>query len=211
MTFFHFLIGFVDVWAAGRLGRDVQACIGLTTQAMFFFLVVAIAFANGSVAAISQSMGAGLFRRIQRYVGLGLQSGLAMGIMLLVIGLAVKSALPGIMRMPEDIAPIAADIFEIYVYLLPSYYLFIISNAIFRAQQRVMYPLYAIMLVTAANTFGDLAFGLGYWGFPAYGYKGLAWATFLSINCGTIFNLVVLIWLRLLARYSFAPWRWVKR
>ncbi|NCC25687.1 MAG: hypothetical protein EOM25_10915 [Deltaproteobacteria bacterium] len=33
----------------------------------------------------------------------------------------------------------------------------------------------------------------------------------MSINCGTIFNLVVLIWLRLLARYSFAPWRWVKR
>ena len=56
MMFFHFLIGFVDVWVAGRLGRDVQACMGLITQALFFFLVVALAMANGSVAAISQSL-----------------------------------------------------------------------------------------------------------------------------------------------------------
>ncbi|NCD26822.1 MAG: MATE family efflux transporter, partial [Deltaproteobacteria bacterium] len=69
MMIFHFLIGFVDVWVAGRIGREVQACMGVMSQAMFFFLVVAVALANGSVAAISQSSGAGLPRRIKRFVG----------------------------------------------------------------------------------------------------------------------------------------------
>jgi putative MATE family efflux protein len=211
MNFFHFFIGFVDVWVAGQLGRNVQASIGLTTQAVFFFLVVAIAFANGSVAAISQSMGAGLYRRIQRYVGLGLESGLVLGLVLLGFGLLLEKLLPTLLRIPSDIAPIATDLFEIYVYLLPSYYLFIISNAIFRAQQRVMYPLYAVCLVAVVNTLGDFALGLGYWGFPKFGYKGLAWTTFLAVNAGTVFNLCVLYRHRLLVRKSFAPLRWVRR
>ena len=36
MMFFHFLIGFVDVWVAGRIGRETQACMGVMSQAMFF-------------------------------------------------------------------------------------------------------------------------------------------------------------------------------
>ena len=69
MMLFHFLIGFVDVWVAGRISREAQACMGVMSQAMFFFMVVAVALANGSVAAISQSSGAGLTLRIKRFMG----------------------------------------------------------------------------------------------------------------------------------------------
>ena len=36
MMLFHFLIGFVDVWVAGRISREAQACMGVMSQAMFF-------------------------------------------------------------------------------------------------------------------------------------------------------------------------------
>jgi multidrug resistance protein, MATE family len=211
MMLFHFLIGFVDVWVAGRLGRDVQACMGIITQALFFFLVVAIALANGSVAAISQSFGAGLMRRVQRYIGLGLEIGIILGMVFLVAGMLFRDGFLGLLHIPDEIMPIAAYLLKVYLYVLPGYYLLIICNAFFRAQKKVMIPLFAMMIVTAVNTFGDFAFGLGWWGFPEFGYKGLAWSTFASVLCGMFFCLAVLYRQGLLKRKSFAPWRWIKR
>jgi putative MATE family efflux protein len=211
MMFFHFLIGFVDVWVAGKLGRDVQACMGMVSQAMFFFLVVALALANGTVAAISQSAGAGLCRRVQRYVGLSLEIGVVSGLVILVPVLMFRETFLSLLQVPPDLEPIMGYMLEVFLYLTPAYYLFVICNAIFRAQKKVLCPLYAMILVTTVNTIGDLGLGLGMFGLPALGYKGLAWATFGSILCGTVFNLVVLGRLGLLHRNSFAPWRWVKR
>jgi len=37
--FLYFLIGLADVYVAGLLGREVQASMGMLTQAMFFFMV----------------------------------------------------------------------------------------------------------------------------------------------------------------------------
>jgi putative MATE family efflux protein len=200
----------VDVWVAGRLGRNVQACMGIITQALFFFLVVAMAFANGSVAAISQSAGAGLVRRVQRYVGLGLEVGVVLGVVLFLGGLAARPVLFSVLQIPEGVEEVARYLFNVYIFILPAYYLFIISNAVFRARKQVMCPLYAMILVTTVNTLGDLGFGLGYFGLPDLGYKGLAWATFFSILTGTLFNLLVLGRTGALARKSFAPWKWVR-
>lgn len=211
MMLFHFLIGFVDIWVAGRLGREVQASMGIITQALFFFLVVAIALANGSVAAISQSMGAGLIRRVQRYIGLGLEIGVILGLIFLVAGMLFRDAFLDLLQIPEEMMPVAAYLLKVYLYILPAYYLLIICNAFFRAQKKVMYPLFAMMIVTAVNTFGDFAFALGMWGFPDFGYKGLAWSTFASVLCGMLFCLAVLYKQGYLKRKSFAPWRWVKR
>lgn len=211
MMLFHFLIGFVDVWVAGRLGRDVQATMGIITQAMFFFLVVAIALANGSVAAISQSLGAGLIKRVQRYIGLGLEIGVILGAIFLVVGILFRDHLLNLLQIPDEIMPIAAYLLKVYLYVLPGYYLLIICNAFFRAQKKVMIPLFSMMIVTAVNTFGDFALGLGMWGFPDLGYKGLAWSTFTSILCGMFFSLAVLYRQGFLKRKSFAPWCWIKK
>jgi multidrug resistance protein, MATE family len=211
MMVFHFLIGFVDVFVAGRLGREVQASMGMINQVLFFFMVVAIAVANGSVAAISQSLGAGLNRRANRYVGLCLELGLGLGLAILILGLLVRSPFLNLLQIPEPVEPIASYILTVYLYVLPLYYLFIISNAVFRAKKLVMLPLFSMIIVTGFNTAGDFLLGLGLWGFPMLGYKGLAWATFFSIAAGMLFNLAALKRYGMLGRQSFAPLRWVKR
>lgn len=210
MLLIHSMIGLVDVWVAGRINSDVQAALGIITQALFFFLVVAMATANGAVAAISQSMGAGLYRRIQRYVGLCLELALAAGGAVLVLGLLFKRSLLELLQVPPQLMGITDYFLEVYLYVLPGYYLLIITNAVFRAQKRVMYPLYTMTIVTLLNTVLDLGLGLGWWGFPEVGHKGLAWATFGSVLGGALFNLGNLGRLGLLRRPSFAGWRWIK-
>nr|WP_235185565.1 MATE family efflux transporter [Desulfonatronum thiodismutans] len=210
MMLFHFLIGFVDVWVAGRISRDVQASMGMVSQSFFIFLVVATAVSNGTVAAISQSYGAGLIHRVQRYVGLSLQTAAVFGAGLLVFGYAFQGTLIRILQTPESMLPIMTYLLGVYLLVLPAYYLFIIGNAILRAQQLVLYPLYCMMLVAGLNTFGDFALGLGMFGFPELGYKGLAWSTFGSVLAGGLFNVWILRRRGLLVRRSFAPWKWIR-
>ncbi len=211
MMIFHFLIGFVDVWVAGRINREVQASLGIISQSLFFFLIIATAVANGSVAAISQSIGAGLERRAGRYVGLCIQSGLVFGVVILGLGLPLRGPLLSAMQVPAEILPIADDFLYVYLLLLPAYYLLIICNAVFRARKDVLVPLYSMGLVTAANAVGDLGLGLGWWGLPNLGYRGIAWATFWSVTLGTAYN-VLILWRRGdLVRRNFAPWRWTRR
>ncbi len=210
MMVFHFLIGFTDVWVAGRISREVQACMGVMSQAVFFFLVVGIALDNGSVAAISQSSGAGLPRRIKRFVGLSISLGMGLSLAIMLLGLLVDEHFLVLLHIPPDLMPIASYLLKITLYILPANYLFVISNAFFRAQKIVTIPLYSMIVVTLVNTIGDLGFGLGLWGLPDFGYKGIAWATFGSILGGALFNLAMMVRLGLISRQSFAPWRWVR-
>jgi putative MATE family efflux protein len=211
MMVFHFFIGLVDVWVAGHINREVQASLGIISQSLFFLLVVAMAVANGAVAAISQSMGAGLHKRVKRYVGLCLIFGVILGGVFLIIGLPAKDLLVSALQVPQEMRPVTEYFLEVYLLLLPPYYMLIITNAIFRARKQVIYPLYSMMLVTLLNTLLDLGLGLGWFGMPNIGFKGLAWATFGSITAGAVLNLVVLARQGLLKVESFAPWRWMKR
>jgi len=211
MMVFHFFIGLADVWVAGHIDREVQASLGIISQSLFFLLVVAMAVANGAVAAISQSIGAGLYKRVRRYVGLCLILAAILGGSFLILGLPLKNLLLTALQVPEEMRPVTEYFLTVYLLVLPPYYILIITNAIFRARKEVMYPLYSMMAVTILNGVLDIGLGLGWWGFPNIGFKGLAWATFGSVALGAIINLYMLARKGLLKPESFAPWRWMKR
>lgn len=211
MMFFHSFIGLADVFVAGRLGKNVQACMGVISQAMFFFLVVAMAVANGSVAAISQSLGSRLPLRAKRYMGLSLQIGLFFGLIILCLGLNFIDNFLNLIKIPSDIYPIARYLLKVSLYILPAYYLLVITNAFFRAHKNVFIPLYTVILVSLINVIGDFGLGLGWWGLPKLDYKGLAWSTFGSIFLGFLVNLYFLLKKKLFSLKSFPSWRWIKK
>ncbi|MBQ4133403.1 MAG: MATE family efflux transporter, partial [Desulfovibrionaceae bacterium] len=63
----------------------------------------------------------------------------------------------------------------------------------------------------AINVFCDFGLGLGYFGLPNLGYKGIAWATFFSVAAAAVFNMIVLVKLGLLTRRSAVGWRWIRK
>lgn len=211
MMFFHFWIGFADVYVAGLLNREVQAALGLITSCLFFLLIIGVAVANGSVASISQSLGAGREKRARRYVGLCLELGVAFGLLFLVLGTSAKDALLFVMRVPQSIEGITGDFLDIYAMVLPTYYLLVITNAVFRARREVMVPTYTMLLITLVNALADFGLGLGLWGLPKLGHEGLAWATFWSVSAGAGLNVFVLWRKGLIRRGTFPPLRWIRR
>lgn len=211
MMLSHFFIGFVDVLVAGRISRDVQAALGPITQLLFFLLIVAMAVSSGTATAVSQSLGAGLPKRAQRYTGLSLIAVLGFGLVLMAAGFLLKGPIIGLLQVPEQLKPMARYFLDVFLLLIPAYYLLTLTNAVFRARKWVHLPLMSMTLVTVVNAICDFGFGLGMWGFPELGYKGLAWATFGSVSAGTLFNLFVLMRCSLLTRASFAGLRWMRK
>ncbi len=210
MMLLNFLIGIVDVYVGGRIDRETQAAIGVLTQAMFFFQVVASAVANGAVAAVSQSDGAGRQARADRYVWLCLLLGVAASVAILGLGLAGRGLFLSLLQVPQPMLPTAGYFLTVFLWLLPIQSFFVIANALFRARRQVMVPLYAWGLAAALNAFGDFGFGLGYFGLPALGYAGVAWSTFLSVTAGMLFNFAALLRVGWLRAALFPAWRWVR-
>ncbi len=210
MLLVQFGIGLTDVWAGGRLGADVQASIGLIAQCHMVLMTIGIATANGAVAAISQSLGARRERRARRFTGLTLAAGLVAGSCLACVGGLFRQDLLAVMRTPEHLRAPAGIFLMAYLWTLPGQYLLSITTAALRAAKSVRLPLLAALGTGALNIWGDLAFGLGWWGFPRYGAAGLAWATFVSVSLGACVLLGCLLRSGLLQRDSLPPRRWMR-
>lgn len=211
MMFAQSMVALADIVVAGHINKEVQASLGLISISIFFFLVIATAMASGAVSIIAQSLGAGLKQRAQRYVGL---------IMLLAVGGSVvftiaftifKSAFMVLLQVPESVLPVAEYFLDVYLYVLPAYYLLLISNAAFQAHKLVRFPLYSMCLITALNGVMDFGLGLGMWGFPHMGYKGVAWATFASVSAGAALNLYTMRRMGLLSLAALPSLRWMRR
>ncbi len=210
MMILHFFISAVDVKVAGMINPSVQASLGMITQIFLFVLVIAMAVANSSVAAISQSVGAGLHSRVRRYILLCLVLGFILGFLLMLLSFPLRGILLKALQVNPEILPLTTYFLEVYLLITPFYYVLLISNAIFRAQKNVMQPLLTMGFITALNAIGDLGFGLGWFGFPVLGAKGLAWATFFSIIAGACLNIIQLWRQKSMSLTAFPPWRWIR-
>src|SRR6056297_22908 len=211
MMFFHFWIGFIDVYVAGQLNDQIQASLGLITQTLFFLLIIAMAMANGSISSMSQSLGAGKVIRAQRYCLLSIGLVFGLGVLLGLIGYALRGVFLDLLYVPVQLRTITDYFLQVFLLLLPVYYLFIVSNAVFRAQKKVFIPLIGMIICTLVNTIADFGLSLGLWGLPELGYRGLAWATFFSVSCGCLLVLICLIrqgWLNI---SKIPAWKWIKK
>lgn len=211
MMYLHFCIGFTDVWVAGQLGASVQAAFGIVMQCVVFLLLVANALSSGGVAAVSQSIGAGRHRRARRYVYLIIAGSFIIGCGISLLGHTLRGGLFDLLMVPETILPVTKEYWAVSLLTLPANYVFVCTGVMFRATRHVLPPLGVMAVVASANLLGDLGFGLGYFGLPAYGYMGIAWTTFCCVLLGAIINCLILSRLGFLGRVDLPQWRWARR
>lgn len=211
MTLFQFMVSFTDVWVAGRINAGTQSALGLVNQCFIFFLVVAIAIANASVAAMSQSLGARKPWRARRYFGMVIGLGLAFCLFTLATGFMFRRQLMLLLQVPDDIFELSVELWSYYLLALPGQYALTFSSAAFRAHKNMNVPMYTSIVVFVVNGVMDFGLGLGRFGMPNLGPVGLALATFISGLAGAAFNYYVLHRLGYLTRKAFAPLKWQKK
>ena len=207
----QFLVGFTDVVVAGRIHPHLQGSLGIITQCQFFLLVLGVALVNGGLAAMSQSLGARLFLRAERYVGLLFKTGALFCGITLALGYAFAPQMLGLLKVPDAIYQQTLDLWLLFLPVLPASYLGFITVAVFRAHKNVWIPLASAAMVCAVNAFADFGLGLGMFGMPYLGAQGIIYSSIVSVTLGGLFNLAVLARGRMITAKSFAPRRWERR
>ncbi len=207
---FFFCIGLCDVWAAGQVSNDVQAAFGVVAQGAVFLQVLAIATGSGATAAISQSLGAKRETRAKRYVGMVILLTLCMGVVVAITAYAGKNLFFAFLQTPKNILPIAIFYWTIILITMPLTYVFSTTTSIFRSTRQVIPPIFVAGTMAAGNFFGNLGFGLGYFGLPAFGYVGIAWTTFVCTAFGAICNILLLSQRGFFNFKNIPPLRWMK-
>lgn len=211
MMSFQFLVGLTDVWVAGQVHRDAQAVLGIITQCQFILIIVGAAFANASVAAMSQSLGADLPDRAGRYAGLVLKIAIVFSTLALLFALFFRHGILSLMHVPAEILPMAEEFWGVFLIVLPSHYLLAVTGAMFRARKSVYVPLCTAGMAFVVNAFASTGLGLGWWGLPNFGVKGIAYATFISVTSMAFLNFAILVKRGVIVRRSFAPLKWEKK
>ena len=207
----HLIISMTDIWAAGVLGPEVQAAVGVITQIFAMMMLLTSLIGSGCMATVSQSLGAGLKLRASRYAGLIVMLSACGGTAVALMAFAAEPLIFSMMGVSSDIRPALSVFLAAYCCQLPFYYVLIMINSIFRAHKKVLFPLLTLALMTVANVVGDCGFGLGMAGMPAFGVAGIAWTTFAAALLGLASNIALAVGLGVLSRVSFAPWRWCRR
>ena len=211
LMFCHLAISMTDVWTAGKLSPEAQASIGVVAQIFSLLMLLTSLVASGCMATVSQSLGAGLTLRANRYAGLIIMLSAGMGTLVAALALLCRPVIFHLMGISDDLRPVLSVFFTAYCCQLPFYYVLVMVNSIFRAYKKVLFPLLTILFMTLANLFGDLGFGLGRFSLPAFGAAGIAWTTFACAVLGLLSNLALAARYGLLHRRTFAPWRWNRR
>ena len=208
MMLCQFLVGIIAVTVAGHINPHVQAAFGFITQCLFFLLVVGVAIANGGVAAMSQALGAKLPLRATRYVGLLVKASLGLGIIFLLCAYVGRHGLMWLLQVPDDIRPLTLELWSIFLFAIPAQLFTTMSTAIFTSRKEVFIPRLVSIVVCIINVFGDLGLGLGMFGMPRLGGKGIVISSIAALYSGAFINVCFLLRRGILGRQSFAPFRW---
>lgn len=210
MMYIVFFMGLTVVWVGGQISADVQAALGMVTQCALFLMVVIMAVCSGATAAISQSLGAFRVLRAERYVMATLIGSVGLGVVVALAGWLWRDAILDLIMVPEPIMPLTRELWQVAMLTLPAQYLYSATGVIFRATRLVLPPLWVAAIVCAANLFGCLGFGLGWFGLPGAGYMGLVW-TNLGAQClGAACNCLLLARSGYLRRKAIPGLRWLR-
>lgn len=211
MMYVMFLSGITTVWAAGQIDSRVQAAMGLTTQCSMFMMVVIMSIASGATAAISQSIGMGRMLRARLYISTTVGGSLLLGAAMAIPGYIFGDQILHIVKTPPEIMTMSRNIWHAAVLGLPLQYVYFTTGVMFRATRQVIPPLYVAALVCIANLAGSLGFGLGWYGFPAYGYMGLIWTNVATQGIGAMCNCLLLVRSGYLQSAILPNRRWLRR
>lgn len=211
MMYLFFFTGIITIWVAGQISRDVQASLGLVMQCSMFLMVVIMSVATGATAAITQSMGMGKLLRAKLYILTTISGALFLGILMAIPAWFFGDGILRIIQTPEPIMPMCREIWKVAVLGLPVQYVGSVTGVLFRSTRIVLPPLWVAAISCAANYFFALGFGLGWFGFPDYGYMGLIWVNLGVSLLGAILNCLLLFRSGYLQFHTLPHWNWLRQ
>jgi putative MATE family efflux protein len=183
---FQQLYTFVDQIIVGRfLGKEALASVGASFPVIFTLIALIIGIATGGTIVISQFFGARNIIKVKRAIDTIFIVMAAFAVVMTVVGISFADQIFRLIRLPEELMPMATNYFTLYVSGLVVFFGYNGVAAVLRGLGDSITPLYFLLLATFINIGLDLLFivKLG------WGIEGAAVATIIAQ--GTAFAVAV--------------------
>ncbi len=189
----NFVVGYTDVYVAGRLGHDAQAIVGLANQIYFLSIIVGNAMAVGTVSLVSRSFGKDDPHEVRSWISQGVVLCTVMGA---VVSLSVLLFAPPIVaafRIPQEMRGEAVVFLRTLALAIGPNYLVIVGSAVLRAVSKPQRAFLTMAISAVFNVPGDVILALGWGPIPAMGVVGIAWSTGGALSCSAGYAMFLMV------------------
>jgi putative MATE family efflux protein len=179
------LASFVDVWVAGKLGKDAQAAIGIGGQIWFLMVILAVALSAGTTALVSRYWGAKDYEQAIEACRQSLLFSIIFGICSTVLGLLTARLLLKALGATPEVQEAGWQFIRVDLLSQTPFTMLWTLNAIFRAKGNARVPMILWALMTALIITFDFTFCLSPLHIGIAGL-GLSWlvASFIGLGSG---------------------------
>ncbi len=200
--------GLIDMMVAGRLGTVELGAGGIGAAIWFFGSLLCIGVMAGLSPILSKLIG----QRRRAAVGAVFRQGLWLGVIsgVLAVALTITMALSlPIWSIEQQMVPAIKSYLFTACWSLPAFAVVMACRNVCEATSLTRPVLFVQFLGLLVNLFADLAFGLGWFGFPRLGLTGIGMATSLVTITMAICLVLILMRRNRFKRFAlFASFEW---
>lgn len=199
--------GLVDTLVAGQLGREALAAAGIGAAVWFIVALSCIGMLSSLSPVIARMRGQGRQQEIGSIVRQSFWLAAVWGTLSLGLAWGLTLSL-GSIGVSADLIPSINDYLGAAVWGLPAVALLSVARNVCEATGQTRPVLVVQLMGLMVNLLCDLGFGLGWFGLPALGLRGIGWSTTLVMLCTTAALMFVLSQGRFKKYNIYRHWEW---
>ena len=169
-----------DMFWVGRIGTEAVAAVSLMFPTSWLFVSLAMGLTAGSVALVSQYVGAGEDRKADNVVAQTTLLTVAVSLVIATVGYALREPLVWLVGARGDVYEMALAYIEVLFVAIPFTFLFFVFRAVLRGAGDTRTAMWLMALSAGLNVVLDPLLILGLGPFPEWGVRGAAVATLIS-------------------------------
>jgi putative MATE family efflux protein len=169
-----------NVFLGQMLGVEALAAVAVFFPVMFFLFAFVMGLSTGATVLIGQAWGAGQRDKVKAIAGTTLAIALLLATTVALFGGVFSRQLMLALATPPDILDQASNYARVMLLTMPLGFVFLLTTAMMRGVGDTLTPLKALALSTAGGLILTPMLVRGWFGLPAVGVAGPAWASAIS-------------------------------
>ena len=191
-TILFMFLGFIDVFVLSKYDPLAASAAQISNQAISVFTLVFTVISGASAVLISQALGANDKEKASRVAAISITFNFLIGIIVSVCISVFSYDILSLIGADDKTLEFAHQYLVIVGFFLFTQALLNAIAVIIRNHGKTKTCMYVTIIMNILNTFLDVAFVLGVFGFPKLGLEGVAIATSFSRVVGLIILIIVL-------------------
>jgi len=210
----NFCVGLVDIYLAGRVGKEATGAVGTGSYLSWFVTLGFSLIGVGAAALVARGFGARDFRTASRAANQSFVLAVMLGAAMAAIVFFSAPFLAALLTQTASAASMMVDYVRIDAFGLVFYSTVLICGGVLRAAGDTRTPMTILIVVNIINAIVSTALVMGWFGDPM-GVVGIAIGTVVARTLGGVMLFVVLLrgvrGLRLHPRRMRPDWDMIRR